>query len=188
MVVHSPAAYGMFSHDVALSEVVQILNAAGFGNEDICMMLSPTHPISAVVRDASLFNTEREASAATAGLIGWLSEFGAVVIPTVGFFVRSQAFFHALVAAKDSPALCGHSGTLVGLGLSATDAQRYENQLRDVGVLVYISCPVSARTNWAVELLRRTGAQEVASVAEAGATMGVPSVEEIAATMGAAAA
>jgi hypothetical protein len=55
-------------------------------------------------------------------------------------------------------------------------------------VLVYISCPVSARTNWAVELLRRTGAQEVASVAEAGATMGVPSVEEIAATMGAAAA
>jgi hypothetical protein len=38
-----------------------------------------------------------------------------------------------------------------------------------VGVLVYVSCPESAKTSWAVELLRRTGAQEVASVKEIGA-------------------
>src|SRR5216683_4297964 len=120
--------------------------------------------------DASFLNTEREATAATAGLIGWLSEFGAVVIPTVGFFIRSQTFFHALVAAKDSSAMCGNSRALVGLGLSESDAERYENQLHDVGVLVYVSCPESARTSWAVELLRRTGAQEVASVKEIGAT------------------
>ena len=170
MVAHSPAAYGMFPHDVALSEVVQTLNGAGFGNENICMMLSPTHPIATIVRDASFLNTEREATAATAGLIGWLSEFGAVVIPTVGFFIRSQTFFHALVAAKDSSAMCGNSHALVGLGLSESDAERYENQLHDVGVLVYVSCPESARTNWAVELLRRTGAQEVASVAELAVT------------------
>lgn len=171
MVVHSPAAYGMYPHDVALDEVVHTLNGAGFVNEDICMMLSPTHPIATIVRDANFLNTEGEATAATAGLIGWLSEFGAVVIPTVGFFIRSQVFFHALVAAKDSPALCGNSGALVGLGLSRIDAERYENQLHDVGVLVYVSCPESARTNWAAELLRRTGAQEVASVEEIGATV-----------------
>ena len=166
MVVHSPAAYGMYRHDVALSEVVHTLNGAGFGNENICMMLSPSHPISTIVRDASFLNTEREATAATAGLIGWLSEFGAVVIPTVGFFIRSQTFFHALVAAKDSSAMCGNSQALVGLGLSESDAERYENQLHDVGVLVYVSCPESAKTSWAVELLRRTGAQEVSSVKE----------------------
>src|SRR5712692_4037958 len=139
MVVHSPAAYGMYPHDVALTEVVHTLNGAGFGNEDICMMLSPTHPISTIVRDASFLNTEREATAATAGLIGWLSEFGAVVIPTVGFFIRSQEFFQALVVAKDS-ALCGNSSNLAGLGFSPNDAERYDSQLRKLGVMVYVSC------------------------------------------------
>lgn len=171
MVGHSPAAYGMYPHDVALNEVVHTLNGAGFINENICMMLSPTHPIATIVREASFLNTEREATAATAGLIGWLSEFGAVVIPTVGFFIRSQSFFHALVATKGSQALCGNSGALVSLGLSERDAERYENQLHDVGVLVYVSCPESAKTDWAAELLRRTGAEEVASVEEMATTV-----------------
>ena len=46
MPLNSPAAYGMYSHDVALKDVVHTLNQAGFENEDICMMLSPTHPIA----------------------------------------------------------------------------------------------------------------------------------------------
>jgi hypothetical protein len=160
MMVNRPAAYGMYPHHAALQEIVRTLNQAGFVNEDICMMLAPTHPIATVVREAGILNAEREASAVTAGMIGWLSEFGAVVIPTVGFFIRSQAFFHALIVTKDAPGLCGNSRTLVGLGFSETDADRYENRLRELGVLVYVSCPESARTNWAIELLRHTGAEE----------------------------
>src|SRR5580693_10602379 len=120
MEVNPSAAYGLYSQDVALTDIVRNLNQAGFGNEDICMMLSPAHPIASIVRDASLFNSEREASAATAGLIGWLAELGAVLIPTVGFFIRSQAFFHALMVAREVPALCGNAKTLVGLGFSET--------------------------------------------------------------------
>jgi hypothetical protein len=164
MTVNRPAAYGMYPHHAALQEIVHTLNQAGFVNEDICMMLAPTHPIASVVREASILNAEREASAVTAGLIGWLSEFGAVVIPTVGFFIRSQEFFHALIATEDSPGLCGSSRTLTGLGFSEADAERYENQLRQLGVLVYVSCPENARTNWAIELLRRTGAEEAATL------------------------
>jgi hypothetical protein len=159
------AAYGMYSQDVALNDVVHTLNQAGFDNEDICMMMSPTHPIAALVRDASLFNSERAADAATAGLIGWLSEFGAVLIPTVGFFIRSQAFFHALMA-REAPALCGNANTLVGLGFSDDDADRFETQLRRLGVLVYVSCAESAKTMWACEVLRHTGAHEAAMLQE----------------------
>jgi hypothetical protein len=50
-------------------------------------------------------------------------------------------------------------------------------------VLVYVSCPENAKTNWAAELLRRTGAEEVASVEEIKATM-----EDMTVTMAAAAA
>src|SRR5712671_1176242 len=73
MSVNSAAAYGMYPQEVALHDVVHTLNQAGFENEDICMMLAPTHPIASIVRDASLFSTDREDTAASAGMIGWLS-------------------------------------------------------------------------------------------------------------------
>lgn len=158
------AAYGVYSQNVALTEIVANLNQAGFENEDICMMLSPGHPIASIVRDASLFNTEREANAVTAGLIGWLSGFGAVLIPTVGFFIRSQAFFRALMAAREAPAFCGNSRTLVGLGFSEDDAERFEDQIGHLGVLVYVSCSERAKTLWAREVLRHTGAHETSTL------------------------
>jgi hypothetical protein len=164
MAVNSAAAYGIFSQDVVVSEVVSTLNQAGFNNEDICMMLSPSHPIAAAVRDASLFNSERDDSAAATGMIGWLSAFGAVLIPTVGFFIRSQAFLHALMAAREAPALCGNAHTLVGLGFPEVDARKYEDQLRRLGVLVYVSCNESEKTLWAQEVLRHTGAKETATL------------------------
>ncbi len=164
MSVNSPAAYGIYSQDAALNEVVHTLNQAGFNNEDICMMLAPSHPIASLVREASLFSAGRESNAVTAALIGWLSEFGAVMIPTVGFFIRSQAFFHALMVARDTPALCGNSSTLEGLGFSDEDAARFEKQLRKSGVLVYVSCPDTAKTLWACEVLRHSGAPEAATL------------------------
>ncbi len=166
MAVNAAAAYGIYSQDVSLPDIVRDLNQAGFGNEDICMMLSPTHPIASMVRDASLFNSEKETSAAVAGLIGWLSEFGAVLIPTVGFFIRSKAFFHALIVARETPApaFCGNTRTLVGLGFSEEDAERFEDQLVDLGVLVYVSCAEGAKPMWAREVLRHTGAHEAATL------------------------
>jgi len=166
MAMSSAAAYGIYAQDVALDDIVRNLNQAGFESESICMMLSPRHPIASIVRDASLFNTEKEASAVTARLIGWLSEFGAVLIPTVGFFIRSQAFFHALIVAREASSLCGNARTLVGLGFSEDEAERFEDQLGDLGVLVYISCTEVAKTLWAREVLRHTGAQETATLDE----------------------
>jgi hypothetical protein len=166
MSVNTAAAYGVYSRDVVLTDIMRNLNQAGFANEDICMMLSPGHPIASVVRDASLFNAEREATAVTAGLIGWLSEFGAVLIPSVGFFIRSQAFLHALMVAQDAPALCGNANTLVGLGFSQEEAERFEDQIEQLGVLVYVSCAEDAKTIWAREVLLHTGASEAATLAE----------------------
>jgi hypothetical protein len=166
MALNTAAAYGMYSQETALNDVVHTLNQAGFENEDICMMLSPSHPIAAIVRDASLFNSESQSNASTAHMIGWLSGFGAVLIPTVGFFIKSQAFFHALMTSRESPALCGNARTLVGLGFSDDEAERFENQLRKLGVMVYVSCAERAKTLWACEVLRHTGASEAATLHE----------------------
>jgi hypothetical protein len=166
MAMNTAAAYGIYSREIVLLDIVANLNEAGFENENICMMLSPDHPIASIVRGASLFNSEAETSAATAGVIGWLSEFGAVVIPTVGFFIRSQVFLHALMVACEAPALCGNARTLVGLGFSEEEAEKFADRLGNLGVLVYVSCTESAKTLWAREVLRHTGAQEVATLEE----------------------
>jgi hypothetical protein len=154
----------MYAHDVELHQVVQTLNQSGFGKEDICMMVSPSHPMATIVRGANALNAAPEANANAAGLIGWFMKFGAVMIPTVGLYIRSQSFLHALGVRKDSPALRGNSRALVGLGFSESDALRFERQLREMGVLIYVACPESEKTTQAIELLRRTGARETATL------------------------
>jgi hypothetical protein len=160
MAANPLAAYGMYPDPVSLDEVFNTLNRGGIGNKSICMMLSPKHPIAAAVRAASVLSTDREASAVTARLIGWLAEFGAVVIPTVGCFIRSQEFFQAIFCEKKATARYGSSQTLEDLGFPECDAERFDTRLREVGALVYISCAESTNTEWALELLRGTGAQE----------------------------
>lgn len=169
MNTNGPAAYGMYARDIALPDVVCALNKAGFENEDICMVLSPAHPDAAAVNEGCAFDVAGSQSALGARMIGWFSEFGAVVIPTVGFFIRSQAFFRALLVEQNFPSLSRGSRTLLGLGFSQAEAKRLGRQLCDVGALVYVNCRENAKADGASELLRRTGAREAASLSKAAA-------------------
>jgi hypothetical protein len=143
----------MYSYDAEFQEVVHTLNQSGFNKEDICMMVSPRHRIATFVRETNILNTERKEGAVAEEFMSWLFGFGAVVIPTVGFFIRSQAFLQALIGD-------GNSGCLEGLGFSELAAHRVEKQLREMGVLIYVACSKSINAVSAVEILRRTGAKE----------------------------
>jgi hypothetical protein len=158
------AAYGMYSRHVALPEVVCALNQAGFTNQDICMVLSPAHPDAAPVYDASSIAVADSDTTLSARMIDWFSKFGAVVIPTVGLFIRSQAYFQALLNEQSVPSLSQGCRTLIGLGFSQDDAKRLGQRLCDVSALIYVSCKESDKANRVIELLRRTGAQEAASI------------------------
>jgi hypothetical protein len=164
MISSGAAAYGMYSRNVALPEVVSALNHAGYHNEDICMVLSPAHPDAAIFNDTTCSGIEGLESATTTRMIRWFSKLGAVVIPTVGVFIRSQSFLDALLAERNSSALSRGSRTLVDLGFSPDDAKRLGHRLSDVGALVYVSCPKNGNAINVIELLRRTGAQEAASL------------------------
>jgi hypothetical protein len=160
MGVTGSAAYAIYPQNVALNEVVRTLSQGGFDKESVCMMLSPTHPIASIVRDTNCGAFNEDANVVSAGLLGWLTGFGAVVIPTFGFFIRSRQFFRALIVEQDSVGFCGKRSTLAGLGFSASDADRFEKQLLQTGVLLYVSCSESARAHWALELLRPAGPNE----------------------------
>ena len=160
MTSHGTAAYGMYSRDVALPEVVGALKQAGFDKQNICMVLSPAHPDAAIFQD----NASSPENSTTTRTIRWFSEFGAVVIPTIGIFIRSKDFYQALLTGQSSSPLSRGSGALMDLGFSFDDAKRLGHRLCDVGVLVYVSCSEVAKAKGAIELLRRTGAHEAASL------------------------
>lgn len=161
MATNALAAYGIYPDRIIISDVLKKLNHGGFSNENICMMLSPTHPIASQVREANVLDTTRKAS--NEGLIAWLGKIGAVVIPTVGLFIRSREFFSAIMTDKPTNR---RSSTLMGLGFSERDADHVDSRMRDVGVLVYVSCPESARSKTAMELLRDTGAEEAGTLGD----------------------
>lgn len=165
------AAYAMYPRTVALPKVVGALNSAGFQKEDICMVLSPAHPDAAAIGEANAFNMGDATAGMGARMIQWFSGFGAVVIPTVGLFIRSQEFFQALLDEQNFPTLSRSSRALLGLGFSPDDAKRLGQQLCDVGALVFVTCKEKAKANGAIELLRGLGAREAASLEAAKASL-----------------
>jgi len=111
------------------------------------MMLSPTHPIAALVRDASLFNSECASNAVTAGthrLALWL---WCRALPTVvsSSGRRLSSRFDGFTRRPQPLWQCPNSG---GPWIFDDEAARFEDQL---GVLVYVSCPESAKTMWAAK-------------------------------------
>jgi len=137
MSLNTAAAYGMYSQEVALNEVVHTLNQAGFDNEDICMMLSPTIPSqlwcampACSIRNAHRMPSLLDSSAGSLALVPCSFQ------PSVSSSGRRLSF-RALMVSREGPSLCGNARTLVGLGFSDDEAARFENQL---GVLVYVSC------------------------------------------------
>lgn len=158
-IVNKTFAYAMYPRDVLLPEVVGALNRAGFGNKDICVVLSPAHP------DANVFDSEGAKSSSSARTIAWFSALGAVFIPTIGFFIRSQTFFPALTSEPNFPSLSRGSRTLLGLGFPQEDAARLGRQLSDIGALVYVPCAESTKANRVMQLLRNLGAREASTLA-----------------------
>jgi len=154
------AAYGIYPQGAHLQDVVHALNQAGFQHEDICLLLAPTHPIATSVRDMKLIALEPHSSAALAELVGWLSKLGAVVISSIGLFIRSRAFLRAFLDTSETPALCRNWGTLASLGIPEHDASRLRNRIDEDGVLIYVSCERTSQSEWAMEVLRKTGAHE----------------------------
>jgi hypothetical protein len=159
------AAYAVYPRHVPLFDVAKTLNQAGFDNKEICIVLSPAHPVAQVVREANVLERERESLAVTARMIGRVSELGACVIPSVGFFVRSQKFLQALITDHESSSPTVKSKTLASLGFSNEDVERLDHQICErIGALIYVSCQEDTRTDRAIELLRNAGAWEAASM------------------------
>jgi hypothetical protein len=163
------AAYAIFPVDTHMEDVLRSLNLAGFDNENICLFLTPMHPIAEGLQSMTVASSkDLSEEGRQAGLVSWLSRFGAVVIPGVGFFIGSREFLGALTPRGEQAPVVRNGELLSGLGIPQPDAARYEARIRSDANLIFVSCEGTARSQWAREILWRLRAEEVCLLGEEG--------------------
>ena len=100
------------------------------------------------------------------GTLGLLAGIGALAIPGVGPFIAAGPIMGALAGLGVGGAVGGLVGALVGMGIPEYEAKRYEGRVKEGGVLLSVHCDTSEEITRAKDILKRTGAEDIASAGE----------------------
>jgi hypothetical protein len=165
------AVFGIYPDRIAVEEAVEQFRIAGFRGTDVSVLF----PDNKGTKDfAHQRNTKAPEGATTGGVaggitggvLGWLTGVGALAIPGLGPFIAAGPVVAALAGAGAMGTLGGIIGALAGMGIPEYEAKRYEGRLREGGILFSVHCDDSAWVKRAKELMRQSGAQEVAAAGE----------------------
>src|SRR5271163_366922 len=168
------AAFGIYTNESTADTAVDQFLAAGFSNEDVSVLMSDVRG----ARDfAAEKNTKAPEGTATGvgvggvlgGALGLLAGIGALAIPGVGPLIAAGPIMAALAGLGVGGAVGGIIGALVGMGIPEYEAKRYEGHIKAGGVLLSVHCDTSEKIARAKDLLKHTGAQDIASSTEASA-------------------
>src|ERR1700743_3156635 len=100
------------------------------------------------------------------GALGVLAGIGALAIPGVGPLIAAGPIMAGLAGLGVGGAIGGLVGALVGMGIPEYEAKRYEGRVKDGGSLLSVHCDTSAQIDRAKELLKSSGAEDIASTGE----------------------
>src|ERR1700680_5118011 len=167
--------FGIYSTRTAIENATDSLVRAGFPASDISVLLPESlgGPKDMGTEKATKA-PEGTAAGVTAGgaiggTLGLLAGIGALAIPGVGPFIAAGPIMGALAGLGVGGAVGGLIGALVGMGIPEFEAKRYEGRIREGGVLLSVHCDTSEEIKRAKDLLKETGAQDIASTGEASA-------------------
>jgi hypothetical protein len=166
------AVFGIYPSLTSVEIGVDELKSAGFRNTDISVLF----PESAGTRDFAHEKSTKAPEGAAAGggtgailggALGWLMGIGALAMPGLGPFIAAGPVMAALAGAGVGGTVGGIAGALIGMGIPEYEAKRYEGQVKDGGILLSVHSDNSEWTKRGKEILKRTGAQDIASTGEA---------------------
>src|SRR5579872_3164176 len=166
------AVFGIYQNEKQAERTVEDLLAAGFSNDDISVLLPDNVGTKDFAHDKGTKAPEGTAAGVTTGgliggTLGLLAGIGVLAIPGVGPFIAAGPIMAALAGLGAGGAVGGIIGALVGMGIPEYEAKRYEGHIKAGGVLLSVHCDTSERITRAKDLLKHTGAQDIASSAEA---------------------
>jgi hypothetical protein len=165
------AAFGIYKDRAIAETAVDRLLAEGFSNQDVSVLMSDNS-------GSKDFATEKNTKApegtttgvgvggAVGGTLGLLAGIGALAIPGVGPLIAAGPIMAGLAGLGIGGAVGGLVGALVGMGIPEYEAKRYEGRVKDGGILLSVHCNTSEEISKAKDILKETGAEDIASSGE----------------------
>src|SRR5437899_3260260 len=168
------AVFGLYRDRASVEGAVDALRQEGFRNTDISVLFPENQGTKDFAHKKSTKAPEGTATGATSGAVvggtlGWLAGIGALAIPGLGPFIAAGPIVAALAGAGAGGVVGGITGALVGMGIPEYEAKRYEGRLKEGGILLSVHADDSKWVSKAKDILKRTGAEDVASSGEASA-------------------
>jgi hypothetical protein len=179
------AAFGIYKTRTQAESAVDRMLAAGFSNNDISVLLPDNASSKEFAHEKNTkapegTTTGVAAGGAVGGTLGLLAGIGALAIPGVGPLIAAGPIMGALAGLGVGGAVGGLIGALVGMGIPEYEAKRYEGRIKDGGILLSVHCDTSEEISRAKDLLKETGAEDIASAGEKGvSTHGVAKDKEV---------
>ena len=165
------AAFGIYKDRATAETAVDRLLTEGFSNQDVSVLMSDNS-------GSKDFATEKNTKApegtttgvgvggAIGGTLGLLAGIGALAIPGVGPLIAAGPIMAGLAGLGIGGAVGGLVGALVGMGIPEYEAKRYEGRVKDGGILLSVHCNTSEEISKAKDILKETGAEDIASSGE----------------------
>ena len=100
------------------------------------------------------------------GTLGLLVGIGALAIPGLGPFIAAGPIMATLAGVGAGGAVGGLIGALAGLGMPEYEAKRYEGRMKTGGILLSAHCDTAKQIEVAKDVLKATGAEDIASAGE----------------------
>jgi hypothetical protein len=162
------AVYGLYKDRANVEEAVGILNLDGFRNTDISILF----PENRGSKDLAIEKESKApegaltgggSGAVVGGALGWLAGIGLLAIPGIGPFIAAGPIIAMLLGVGVGGAVGTIVGALVGMGMPEHEARRYEDRIKEGGILLSVHCDSSEWAKRAENLLKNTGADDIAS-------------------------
>jgi hypothetical protein len=168
------AVFGIYSSGDHAERAVDTLLNAGFTNQDISVLLPDTRSTREFAHVKETKAPEGTATGVTAGgviggALGVLAGVGVLAIPGLGPFIAAGPIMAGLAGLGVGGAVGGLVGALVGMGIPEYEAKRYEGRVKNGGTLLSVHCDTSGQIERAKDVLKATGAEDIASTGEASA-------------------
>ena len=170
------AVFGIYANSTSAESAVDNLLAAGFSNDDVSVLMSDVDGTKDFAHEKATKAPEGTAVGVTTGgvvggTLGLLAGIGALAIPGVGPLIAAGPIMGALAGLGVGGAVGGLVGALVGMGIPEYEAKRYEGRVKDGGVLLSVHCDTSDEISRAKQVLKETGAEDIASSGEESASV-----------------
>ena len=172
------AVFGIYPNRGMAEEAVDRLTSNGFRNEDISVLLQDNVGTKDFAHEKHTKAPEGTTTGAVAGglvggTIGLLAGIGLLAVPGLGPLVAAGPVIAALTGVGSGGVVGGLIGALIGIGIPEYEAKRYEGRIKEGGILLSVHCDNSDWIGKAKDVLKQTGAEDIASAGEAHADFAV---------------